>query len=533
MPGWSRSYLNPLLITALEEGRTFAQWLDGRVPGIDYARITADQSTRSSILAIGREPGTGVRHQHEENSETAEEFGVAIVKFHEDNGIGATHPDVPRPSFSQAVHALHCRRTPEGFPVRALIATEHERVWRLTEDFGRLHRALAVTDDGLFIERRAVLDLRSVDRAVSDGASVDEVRRTSERIGRHVRRRALDGGTPGGRRRFGWLPPDPRSGRKMNMRQDPDEWPVLREMIESALQGRGWNTIARDLDNRGVRTAAGKQWSGATVRQALTNPVMCGYRFLHGELVTDPATGRPVLGTWDAVATADEWRALVDISQRNGARRGTRLTSGSRPPEAPPEPLRKYLFSGFLRCGAAKGGRPCHSRMGGCARSTAHDPDNAVYTCAAMDCGGSARNTRAVDAYLTEVVLKLLAERNAVHPAPRADWEGQELLRQLVQERHLLVGAVADADSSAAVVDLSRRISGLEATRAEHLAAGAAHRPYRDPGQWPAMSLLERRAAVADVIDAVIVMPLRPGTSRRAPFDPHLLRVIPKQFSAG
>ncbi|MET8080208.1 recombinase family protein [Streptomyces sp. NPDC005303] len=156
------------------------------------------------------------------------------------------------------------------------------------------------------MERRAVFDLASTDSASDAAAGDAEVGRTKERIERHIRRRAIDGGTPGGRRRFGWLCPDPRSGRKINMRRDPEEWPVLREMIEAALRGTSWNEIARRLNAREIRTASGNRWSGATVRQALTNPVMCGYRAIHGNLVHDPATGLPVVGQWDAPAAAEE-----------------------------------------------------------------------------------------------------------------------------------------------------------------------------------------------------------------------------------
>jgi hypothetical protein len=62
MSGWSRSFLNPSLVSALEAGRSFEEWLGGRIPGVDYARISADQSTRSAVLAKGREAGTGIRH---------------------------------------------------------------------------------------------------------------------------------------------------------------------------------------------------------------------------------------------------------------------------------------------------------------------------------------------------------------------------------------------------------------------------------------------------------------------------------------
>jgi hypothetical protein len=250
---------------------------------------------------------------------------------------------------------------------------------------------------------------------------------------------------------------------------------------------------------------------------------------MRGELVTDPATHHPVLGKWDAPATPDEWRALVEISRENGARRGTRLTNGSSPPWTPLTSLRKYLFSGFLRCGAVKDGVVCHSSMGGCARPTARHPDNAVYVCTAMDCGGTARNARAVDAYLSEVVSVLLSECHAPDRADHDGWDGEELLRQLVEEHAAFVRDGATPGRVAAVADLPARISGLEAARAEHLAAVEAQQNDAGPQQWQAPDLGTRRKAIARVLHSVVVMPLPPGTSRRAAFDPDLLRVIPKK----
>ncbi|MER5181737.1 recombinase family protein [Streptomyces sp. NPDC002896] len=530
------SELPQSLVSALETGRTFEEWLGGRIPGLDYARISADQSTRSSVLAKGREAGTGVRHQHEENIEAGAGFGVAIVKCYEDNGITAAHSDVVRPAFVEMVDALHYRRTSEGYPVQALVATEHERVWRLAADCAKLRRAVTVTEDGLFIERRAVFDLHAKDATGDATASEDEVRKTKERIERHIRRRAIDGGTPGGRRRFGWLPPDPRSGRKINMDRDPHEWPVLREMIESALRGASWNDIARGLNSRGITTAAGNRWSGATVRQALTNPVMCGYRAIHGELVRDSATGSPIVGQWDAPATVEEWQMLVELSRQRGAKRGTRLTNGSPPPGKEPKSHRKYLFSGYLRCGATrKDGAPCNAKMGGCARSTEKNPDNAVYVCTALDCSGAARNVPDVDDYLQEIVFSMLDKRHMDARSERQpEWAGTALLRLLVEKHESLedqrdAGTLPYADGSRKMSDLETRISGLEAAREEHFRAWQASVSGWNRSQWPAMSLTQRRAAIADVLQAVIVLPLPRGRSRRAPFDPRLLQIVPAE----
>jgi hypothetical protein len=317
------------------------------------------------------------------------------------------------------------------------------------------------------------------------------------------------------------------------MRQDPEEWPILRGMIESALRGTSWNDVARGLNARGVRTASGNRWSGATVRQALTNPVMCGYRAIHGELVRDPDTGSPVIGQWDAPATVEEWQALVELSRQRGAKRGTRLTNGSPPPGVEPQAFRKYLFSGYLRCGATRNdGTLCNAKMGGCARPTAKNPENAVYVCTALDCAGTARSVPNMDGYLQEIVLSLLDERHNTVASKQPEWAGTALLQLLVEERNSFegqprTGGLTDEDISRKMSDLDTRISGLEAAREEHRRNQQAAATDWDPSRWSAMSLAQRRATIAEVLESVTVLPLPPGRSRRGPFDPGLLRITP------
>ncbi|MFF7643742.1 hypothetical protein [Streptomyces canus] len=431
MSGWSRSFLSPSLASALEAGGTFEDWLGGRIPGVDYARISAAQSTRSAVVAKGREAGTGIRHQHEENAETAAALGVAIVRHYEDNGVTAVQPAAARPAFAEMVGALHCRRTTEGYPVQALIATEHERVWRLPADFDRVRQAVrpsdrqavTVTEDGLFIERGAVFDLRSYGSAGNSAAGSVEVWKTKERIERHR----------------------------------------------------------------------------------------------------------------DAPAGVEEWKALAELSRQRGANRGTRLTNGSPPPGREPQSVRKYLFSGYLRCGAErKDGTACNAKMGGCARPTDRNPGNAVYMCTALDCGGTARNVQDVDGHLEEIVLSLLSRRHEVVGPRQPEWAGTALLQLLVGQRasleeQLRRGVFSDTGFAHEMAGLEPRISGLEAAREEHHGNRRATAAGRDPSRWPGMSLDQRRAAIAGVLESVTVLPLPlpPGQSRRAPFDPGLLRIRP------
>lgn len=544
MAGASRSFLNPSLVAALAEGRTFEDWLDGRMPGVDYARISGDQSLRSSTKAKQRAIGTGVRHQHEENEETAAERGIAIVKFFEDNNITAADPDIIRPSFVEMTRSIHYRKVSEGYPVQAIIAAEHERVWRLPEDYIKFRRAVIVDSDGLFIERRTPYDLAGVGGnivgLVNTDVSGGEISKTKERIARNVKRRAQDGTSPGGRRRFGWLAQDVREGRGMNMVLHPDESIILRLMIGKALAGKSWNTIARELNEFGITGASGRAWSGATVRQLLINPVLCGQRAVGGKLVVDK-DGKPVMGQWETVCTVEESEALRRLSVRRGAQGdGFRKThSGYAVPGTPESRARKYLFSGFLRCGAPRRDDPskiCNSKMGGVVRPTKADPDNRVYVCPSLDCGGVSRKMSAVDDHLEELVIRALEARYRVAEAKIAPWSGEEMLETVRQKKVTLEskwieGVVADDTFYRALPELDEKIKGLEEDRQEHLAEQAQANSMSgwDRSKWEDMDLTQKRMAIGRILQAVIVLPIPKGRSRRAPFDADLLKTVPRR----
>ncbi|MCL8016462.1 recombinase family protein [Streptomyces sp. AS02] len=548
MAGSSKGYLNPELVRALQQGKTFEEWLDGKVPGVDYGRISADQAVRSSTRALSREKGKGVRHQHEGNEETAAAHGIAIVRFYEDNNITAADPEVIRPAFLEMTKAVLHRKVPEGFPVRAVIATEHERVWRLPEDYIRFRRAVITHEDGIFIERGKVYDLASVGGnilgLVNSGVSEGEVTKTKERIMRDINRRAQDGSTPGGRRRFGYLPQDPRTGRKVNEKLCPKEGPWAIQMKLWGMEGAAWKTIALRLREHGIKGATGKDWCGETVRQYLTNATNYGYRQIHGKLVVD-RDGNPVVGKWDTIGTSEEWQFLCSLSKQRGAKTGSRLTNGGGKNPGPPEGrARKYLWSGFLRCGNIPVDAVCNTKIGGTRRPTKKDPDMHEYVCNELGCGGVARNGKEVDAHLEALVVAALEAKYKAVPKKVKKWEGSEILEELKKKKKTLTskwmeGEIDDDTFYDLLPNLEDKIKGLEQDRAEHALSEAEDnlfsgwdrsRWYGDPKKKiPPMDLTQKRMAIGKIIKAVIIMPLPEGRSRKAPFDPNLLKIIPQR----
>ncbi|GHE11532.1 recombinase family protein [Streptomyces alanosinicus] len=548
MAGSSRSYLNPELVTALQQGRTFEEWLNGRIPGIDYARISGDQAVRSTTQALTKEKGRGVRHQHEGNQEVAGEHGIAIVRFYEDNNITAADPDITRPSFLEMTKALLHRKVPEGFPVQAIVAQEHERVWRLPEDYIRFRRAVITADDGVFIERGKVYDISStgghIVGLVNSGVSEGEVSKTKERIKRNISRRAQDGTTPGGRRRFGYLAQDPLKGRKVNEKLCPEESPWAIRMKEWAMAGAAWKTIAIHLREKGIKGASGADWSGETVRQYLTNATNYGYRQIRGKLVVDK-DGKPIVGKWETIGTPDEWRYICNLSKQRGAKTGSRLTNGGGKNPGPPEGrARKYLFSGFLRCGNIPIDVVCNTKIGGTRRPTKSDPDMHEYVCTEIGCGGVARSGKEVDAHLEALVVAALEARYKAVPKKVDSWDGAELLASILEKKKSLSskwmeGDISDETFYDLLPDLDDKIKGLEQDREEHAVAVAESNAFNgwDRSRWygnpkkgiPPMDLTQKRMAIAKIIRAVIIAPLPEGRSRRAPFDPNLLKVIPRR----
>lgn len=548
MAGSSKSYLNPELVRALQQGQTFEEWLDGRAPGVDYARISADQAVRSSTRALSREKGKGIRHQHTGNEEAAAAHGIAIVRFYEDNNITAADPEVTRPAFVEMTKALLHRKVPEGFPVRAVIAVEHERVWRLPEDYIRFRRAVITQGDGIFIERGKEYDIAStggnIVGLVNSGVSEGEVTKTKERIVRDIRGRAQDGTTPGGRRRFGYLPQDPMKGRKVNEKLCPDEsfWAI--QMKNWALEGAAWKTIALRLRERGVQGATGKDWSGETVRQYLTNATNYGYRQIHGKLVVDKQ-GKPIVGKWETIGTPEEWQYICNLSKQRGAKTGSRLTNGGGKNPGPPEGrARKYLFSGFLRCGNIPDDVVCNTKIGGTRRPTKNDPDMHEYVCNELGCGGVARNGKEVDAHLEALVVAALEAKYKEVPKKTTPWDGADMLALLKEKKKThtskwMAGDISDESFYELLPDLEENIKGLEQDREEHVASEAEanlfsgwdrSRWYGDPKKGIApMDLTQKRMAISNILQAVIIMPLPEGRSRKAPFDPNLLRVIPRR----
>jgi site-specific DNA recombinase len=359
--------------------------------------------------------------------------------------------------------------------------------WQIAREIAHADPAPAAPADHVTSHGRTA---REVPRGAADDTPEPRVSGITQRVAAES---GAGGRRAGGPRRFGWLAGDLAEGRPHNHLLDPVESGCLRRAIEMIMAGKSEQTVIRWLVEQGVPTVRGGRWTGTTVRTMVSNPAVCGYRAHAGALVLDPRTGEPAVGGWETVATPEEWRLVV--RRYEGGRVG-------RVADAPESrriaQTRKYLLSGFLRCGRVNrsSGAVCAATMVGnpVTRGTPHG----AYACTSPGCRGLARRMDLVDETVTALVLAELVRRyGPPEGAPdRGRGSGQN-------------GGQNGGQAAVAVPDWPKSL----------LAGFTARR-------WAEFDLRQRRIAVAAVVEAVIVRPLPDGRSTRAPFDPELLDVL-------
>ncbi|MCQ4043365.1 recombinase family protein [Streptantibioticus rubrisoli] len=484
------------------------------VPVVSYARISADTAR----------DGHGVEDQHRVNDETAARLGWTIVHRYTDNDLSAAKASVVRPSFEAMLKALKVGQLPDGQQVRGAIVVADDRLTRRAGDYERFVDALTYDEGRVYADAKGPKNLYSED-VESMGLfgvviSKMEVRKMQRRTRRSHRRRAEQGIPVGGKRPFGW--------KDDKLTLAPEEAALLAEAARDLIAGRSLHSIQLEWREKGVRTVHGKEWGSRSLKLALWNPRLCGWRKHNGELVRD-ANGVPVQGKWEPIITPKEWMAIDALfSSRVGpnAKADGTITDYRTP---------SHLLTGILRCGKPKAdGQICNAPL---RVSTRPDLSGGyIYQCPSKSmggCGGTARNGAKVDEYITEAVLAKLEERAAATRKEDADWGGEEELNRLVTKRQKMLQAwqqdlVSDELFFPENHKLETRIKELRAERTRHALqrqrAAIVDGDIRARWNSEKFDMAQKRALIREAMHAVIVLPVG-GGGRRA-FNPDLL--VPK-----
>lgn len=542
MAVWSKWTLHPDLQKTLDEGGDLEDYLAGRKPCCSYSRISRDKQKEM-----------GVARQHENCDQFAEKHDCVIVYRYTDNDITAADPDIERPAFLRLVRDLRARRTADGIPIQGLFAVEEERVVRLPEDYLKLHRALTVDKEGVYgiTDTKTVLDVHS-DAEIIRGLLISamgekEVTKTKRRVTRNARDQAYEGNATG-RRRFGWKGPDLTAGRPTNTELEPAEAKVLREAIDLALAGKKWSTIVNHLHDSGLSTVRGTQWSTTPVQYMLTNPALCGYRMLHGELMRDRKTNEPVIGKWQTLCTPEEWHRLIarcDTWFRldGGETAYTRYrekvkTEGKKNYAEIAETTRRFLLTNILRCGYVDDdGNLCGAKMKGNGPTGTNKQDR--YRCGDPRCNKVGRRADYVDKAIETIVIKVLERDYAAVTPEERQWYGEDTLRTLMEKRQEIKdnyksGRLGMAEYLEFKDDNDAQINESERDKAEFYAEQSAKNFLAGFSQakWDGFDMRQKRIAVSTVLQGVIVKPIPKGRARSGPFDPTLLVPIYRTQSA-
>ncbi|QNF93580.1 recombinase family protein [Janibacter sp. YB324] len=369
-----------------------------------YARQSLDR--HGDELAVGR--------QLELCRRFAEAKGWTVAGEYVDNDRSATS-GARRPEFERLL---------EDRPPR-IVVWHIDRLVRLTHDLER------VIDLGVNVHavEAGHVDLSNpAGRAVAKTITAWSQYETEQKA---LRQRAANdqraaAGLPyAAQRAFGFEPDG------MTVREaEADE---LRAAAAGVLRGVSLSALVRYLNDRGVKTATGREWKTTTLKAALLSPRNAGMRRHRGEVIGKAA--------WPAIFDEQTATAVHAI-----------LTDPGRARKGPPL---RYLLSGVMRCGV------CGGPITGAMVKEAHK--GPTYRCL----GHVSRNAARVDEYVMGVLVARLSQPDALDLLARPGRGGD--LERLTGERDALRGrldGLAEA-FAAGGIDMQAMTAGTRRVRAE------------------------------------------------------------------
>jgi DNA invertase Pin-like site-specific DNA recombinase len=441
----------------------------------------------------------GVKRQDKDATDLAARRGLTVVNTFTDNDLSATLGG-PRPGYADLIAAA--RRG--EFTV--IIVWQLSRLWR-----NRRERA-----EGIEILRRAGVSVvcckgPDLDLSTAYGrgmagmlGEVDtmEVEIKGERTVAAQRQAAEAGLWLGGSRPFGWeLVPDPaRAGRANAHRKvkpviDPGEAGEVRRMVAELLAGRSLGALVRDLNDRGLTTTRGKEWTPASLRAVLTRPRNYGAVDFQGEILPG--------ATWPAIVTEADHRAVCGLLA-DPARRTTTTNQV------------KHLLSGLALCGVCGGPMKTGSTKGrkGARRRIYKCPHEHLYrTIAPVD-------TVVEGALIARLTLAKLNREDAASllggdPGPGLSGEAARLRERIAEAGDMWeAGELTRAEHKARTARLRERLAAAE-RRMERARRAPVLAELVDADDvaaaYDALPLDRKRAVIAEVMEVTIL----PGTAGR------------------
>ncbi|MBV9058692.1 MAG: recombinase family protein [Pseudonocardiales bacterium] len=455
--------------------------------------------------------GLGVARQEADCRERATRLGWKVAGLYVDNDLSAFSGKT-RPEYRRMLDDL------SSGVIDGVIAWHTDR----------LHRSARELEEFIDICEKASVAVETVkagpvDLVTPAGRAVARTlgawaRYESEHKAERNRRKALElaqaGKPSGGGRPFGY------EEDRITIREN--EAKVVRECVRLLLQGDSLRGLTRDLNSRGILTAAGGQWSTQTLKRVLASGRISGQRDHQprSQAQTKRHLIRDIVGdaVWPPIITKEE-TARVRALLMDPHRRSMGVTA------------RRCLLSGILRCACCGGGL--------CGRPTSDG--RLRYLCkkepGSNRCGKIFIVASPTDECVTDMVMVALQSPKLVEmlQAKGRSSGDESILQQIAgdeQKLEQLAGDYAtDVITRKEWLRARELLEGrLEAARKRlsrnsHIAAleGLYGDSVSFGEVWEDLSLDRRRAVIAALFDRITV---HPGVQGRNRFDPQRLEPV-------
>ncbi|MDT7596525.1 MAG: hypothetical protein QOJ06_2071 [Pseudonocardiales bacterium] len=443
--------------------------------------------------------------------ERAERLGWVVAGLYVDNDLSAYSGRV-RPEYRRLLDDLR------SGTVDAVIAWHTDRLHRSPRELEEFIDICEGAGVGVETVKAGPVDLstpagRAVARTLGAWARYE-----SEHKAERSRRKALElaqsGKLSGGGRPFGY------EHDRVTVQEA--EASVIRESVRRLLAGEPVRSLVRDLNNRGIPTSTGGQWSTHTLKRMLASGRISGQRDhqprshaqtkrrLISEIVGD--------AVWPAIISMEDTariRALLMEPERQS-------TSGT---------AKRCLLSGILRC----------ARCGGAMCGRPREDGRMRYLCKKEPgnnrCGKIFIVAYPVDECVTSMVkmaLKSAEFVKALRDKEHGDRDAavlqqmaadQSKLEQLAEDYATDVISRKEWLRAREVLEARLEVARKRLSTTSHTAAleGVCGDSVAFGEVWKGLSLPRQRAIISALLDRIIVHPGVPGRNR---FDPQRLEPI-------
>lgn len=349
------------------------------VRAIIYARVSQDDEGR------GRSPEEQIAACTEDCEYEKWTIGAVLM----DNDRGASrYSRREREQFKTLPDVLRAGDV--------LVVWEPSRITRDMAEFSAFcdmcaDRGVCLYYDGRVWDLTDDDDRNRVWQDILDGAK--QVGKTRKRVLRALTAN-VEGGKPHGKTPPGYrIERDPRTGRPISRKPDPQQAAILQESARRVLAGESRRSICRDLAPR-WKEAGGGQFEVRSLKRFLTSPTTFGLRVHYGEIVGT--------GTWEPILDPDLYRPLRALLENpdNHTSRGV-------------EP--RWLLTHIAKCGVC-----LELNLPG---KIEHNPSHGRPRYACVKYNHVGRIVERVDAHVEELLLQLAEDPHVLAKLTAVDEE--------------------------------------------------------------------------------------------------------------